>query len=131
MIRRPPRSTRTSTLFPYATVVRSMGMGKVVLPPRVKRYFAERVGTLSTLYITVLQLGTILPALVAVPVAAAVGWRISMGAWALVAVAAALPWIGVLWIERRKESELARCRAAAVATGDEAPELAEIGRAHV
>src|SRR3546814_16743383 len=98
-----------------------MGMGNVVLPPLVKRYFADRVGTLSTLYITVLQLGTILPALVAVPVAAAVGWRISMGAWALVAVAAALPWIGVLWIERRKESELARCRAAAVATGDEAP----------
>ena len=101
-----------------------MGMGNVVLPPLVKRYFADRVGTLSTLYITVLQLGTILPALVAVPVAAAVGWRISMGAWALVAVAAALPWIGVLWIERRKTSDLARCRAAAVAAGDEAPELA-------
>ena len=81
-----------------------MGMGNVVLPPLVKRYFPDRVGALSTLYITVLQLGTILPALAAVPVAAAVGWRISMGAWALVAVAAALPWIGVLWIERRKES---------------------------
>src|SRR3546814_14170804 len=101
-----------------------MGMGNVVLPPLVKRYFADRVGTLSTLYITVLQLGTILPALVAVPVAAAVGWRISMGAWALVAVAAALPWIGVLWIERRKASDLARCHDAAVAAGDEAPALA-------
>src|SRR3546814_9877072 len=111
-------------LFGSIVALAGMGMGNVVLPPLVKRYFADRVGTLSTLYITVLQLGTILPALVAVPVAAAVGWRISMGAWALVAVAAALPWIGVLWIERRKESELARCRAAAVATGDEAPELA-------
>src|SRR3546814_1385728 len=47
-----------------------------------------------------------------------------MGAWALVAVAAALPWIGVLWIERRKASDLARCHDAAVAAGDEAPELA-------
>lgn len=101
-----------------------MGIGNVVLPPLVKRYFAGRVGALSTLYITVLQLGTILPALVAVPVAAAVGWRISMGAWALVAVAATMPWIGVLWIERRKESELARCHDEAVAAGDEAPELA-------
>lgn len=100
-----------------------MGIGNVVLPPLVKRYFADRVGALSTLYITVLQLGTILPALVAVPVAAAVGWRISMGAWAVLAVAAALPWIGVLWIERRRESELARCHDAAVAAGDEAPEL--------
>jgi CP family cyanate transporter-like MFS transporter len=100
-----------------------MGMGNVVLPPLVKRYFADRVGALSTLYITVLQLGTILPALAAVPVAAAVGWRVSMGAWALVAIAAALPWVGVLWIERRKESGLARCHDAAVAAGDEAPEL--------
>lgn len=101
-----------------------MGIGNVVLPPLVKRYFAGRVGALSTLYITVLQFGTILPALVAVPVAAAVGWRISMGAWALVAVAAAVPWIGVLWIERRKESALARCHDNAVTGDDEAPELA-------
>jgi CP family cyanate transporter-like MFS transporter len=100
-----------------------MGIGNVVLPPLVKRYFPARVGALSTLYITVLQLGTILPALVAVPVAAAVGWRVSMGAWALIAIAAALPWTGVLWIERRRESELARCHDAAVAGGDEAPEL--------
>src|SRR3546814_4134466 len=27
MIRRPPRSTRTDTLFPYATLVRSGGLG--------------------------------------------------------------------------------------------------------
>ena len=100
-----------------------MGIGNVVLPPLVKRYFADRVGTLSTLYITVLQLGTILPALVAVPAAAAVGWRISMGAWALVAIAAALPWSMVLLVERRKESELARCHDAAVSAHDEAPEL--------
>jgi CP family cyanate transporter-like MFS transporter len=101
-----------------------MGMGNVVLPPLVKRYFADRVGTVSTLYITMLQLGTILPALVAVPAAAVLGWRISMGAWALLAVAAALPWIGVLVQERRKDSPLAQCHDAAVAAGDAAPELA-------
>ncbi len=101
-----------------------MGIGNVVLPPLVKRYFADRVGTVSTLYITMLQFGTILPALLAVPVATAVGWRISMGAWALLAIAAALPWIGVLLVERRKESALARCHDAAVADDDEAPELA-------
>ena len=67
-----------------------MGMGNVVLPPLVKRYFADRVGAVSTLYITVLQFGTILPALVAVPLAAEAGWRVSLGAWSLVAIAAAL-----------------------------------------
>src|SRR3546814_11909653 len=30
MIRRPPRSTRTDTLFPYTTLFRSTGMGKDV-----------------------------------------------------------------------------------------------------
>ncbi|WP_144898909.1 CynX/NimT family MFS transporter [Luteimonas cucumeris] len=100
-----------------------MGMGNVVLPPLVKRYFPDRVGAISTLYITVLQFGTILPALVAVPLAAAAGWRISLGVWSLIAVAAALPWIGVLLIERRKDSALARRHDHAVAAGDEAPEL--------
>src|SRR3546814_15303705 len=31
MIRRPPRSTRTDTLFPYTTLVRSEGAREVVL----------------------------------------------------------------------------------------------------
>src|SRR3546814_14996806 len=30
MIRRPPRSTRTDTLFPYTTLFRSLGAGKVM-----------------------------------------------------------------------------------------------------
>ena len=39
-----------------------MGIGNVILPPLVKRYFPDRVGPVSSLYITVLQVGTILPA---------------------------------------------------------------------
>jgi len=70
-----------------------MGIGNVVVPPLVKRYFANKVGTMSTLYISVLQLGTMTPALLAVPVANAAGWRVSLGMWALLALAAALPWL--------------------------------------
>ena len=70
-----------------------MGIGNVVVPPLVKRYFANKVGAMSTLYISVLQLGTMLPALLAVPVANAAGWRVSLGMWALLALAAALPWL--------------------------------------
>ena len=70
-----------------------MGIGNVVVPPLVKRYFANKVGTMSTLYISMLQLGTMLPALLAVPVAQAAGWRVSLGMWALLALAAALPWL--------------------------------------
>lgn len=70
-----------------------MGIGNVVVPPLVKRYFADRVGTVSTLYITVLQAGTMIPALLAVPVAEEYDWRISLGMWALLSLAAMLPWL--------------------------------------
>src|SRR3546814_21178881 len=39
MIRRPPRSTRTDTLFPYTTLLRSRG---VQADPRVGRLLARR-----------------------------------------------------------------------------------------
>src|SRR3546814_17402660 len=40
MIRRPPRSTRTDTLFPYTTLFRSIGLSKI---PRVVDMFARRL----------------------------------------------------------------------------------------
>ncbi|TDB26923.1 MFS transporter [Stenotrophomonas sp. ATCM1_4] len=76
-----------------AIALAGMGMGNVVVPPLVKRYFADRVGTLSTIYITVLQAGTMIPALLAVPMADAFDWRISLGMWSLLSLAALLPWI--------------------------------------
>ncbi|MCC5046577.1 CynX/NimT family MFS transporter [Xanthomonas campestris] len=69
-----------------------LGVGNVVLPPLVKRYFGDRVGGVSTLYITVLQVGTLLPALMAVPVADAWGWRSSMMVWMLPALLALIAW---------------------------------------
>lgn len=80
-------------LFGSAVALAGMGIGNVVVPPLVKRYFADRVGTLSTLYITVLQAGTMLPALLAVPVADRFDWRVSLGMWSLLSVAAVLPWL--------------------------------------
>src|SRR3546814_13361360 len=48
MIRRPPRSTRTDTLFPYTTLFRSAGLpvprGIVVRSADEAAAFAERVG---------------------------------------------------------------------------------------
>src|SRR3546814_6993498 len=37
MIRRPPRSTRTDTLFPYTTLFRSAPLLPAVLRPRLRR----------------------------------------------------------------------------------------------
>lgn len=107
-----------------ALALGGMGVGNVVIPPLVKRYFPDRVGSLSTLYITFVQLGTVLPALVAVPLANASDWRVSTGSWTVVAVAAAVPWVAVLMMERNKDSSLARAHDGAVHGADEAPELA-------
>lgn len=110
-------------LVSSAVALAGMGIGNVVLPPLVKRYFPTRIGIVSTAYITVLQLGTMLPALLAVPMAQAAGWPVALGAWSLIAVAAALVWLAVLAQERRHNTVLAQAHDQAVKADDEAPEL--------
>src|SRR3546814_968547 len=46
MVRRPPRSTRTDTLFPYTTLFRSVGDQQVPPPLLVKRGHRRFQGTL-------------------------------------------------------------------------------------
>jgi CP family cyanate transporter-like MFS transporter len=73
-----------------------MAVGNVLLPPLVKRYFPDRVGLMTSLYATVLAVSTLVPPLLAVPVADSAGWRYSVGMWAVLGVIAALPWLAVL-----------------------------------
>ena len=91
-----------------ATVVTllGVGVGNVLLPPAVKRYFPDRVGLVTAIYATILSISTAVPALVAVPIADAAGWRVSLGVWFLVALTAAIPWIP-LAIRSRRAAETA------------------------
>jgi CP family cyanate transporter-like MFS transporter len=73
-----------------------MAVGNVLLPPLVKRYFPDRIGLMTSMYATVLALSTLLPPLIAVPVADAAGWRFSVGMWGVFALAALLPWLLVI-----------------------------------
>ncbi|MFF1572062.1 CynX/NimT family MFS transporter [Leifsonia sp. NPDC058292] len=73
-----------------------MGVGNVLLPPLVKRYFPDRIGLVTSLYATVMSVSTLLPPLVAVPVADASNWHISVGMWAIVSLIAVLPWLNIL-----------------------------------
>lgn len=86
-----------------ALALAGMGVGNVVLPPIVKKYFPDRVGVVTALYVTVISLGTTAPPLAAVPIADAAGWRISIGWWAALNVLAVLPWLTV-WPQRRAEA---------------------------
>ncbi|MET0289374.1 MAG: MFS transporter [Pseudoxanthomonas sp.] len=114
-----------SLLAASAIALAGMGMGNVVLPPLVKRYFPDRIGTVSSAYITILQIGTLLPALLAVPVAQAGGWRLSLGTWTLTAAAAASLWWAVRRVEARATSTLTTLHDQAVEGGDTAPEMPE------
>ncbi|WP_413248060.1 CynX/NimT family MFS transporter [Sinomonas flava] len=84
-----------------ALALAGMGAGNVVLPPMVKKYFPDRIGLVTALYVTIISLGTTIPPLVAVPVADAAGWRASVGWWAAVNAVAILPWLSV-WPGRRR-----------------------------
>ncbi|HEV3426331.1 MAG TPA: MFS transporter [Paraburkholderia sp.] len=70
-----------------------MGMANVLLPATIKRYLPQRVGAMTAAYCIMSAIGAAAPSLLAVPVAHLFGWRVSVGAWSLLAVAAALPWL--------------------------------------
>jgi CP family cyanate transporter-like MFS transporter len=84
-------SLLAATLLTFVGV----GVGNVLLPPIVKRYFPDRVSYVTTLYATLIAVSTALPALAAVPVATTFGWRISLGVWFVAALTALAPWIVV------------------------------------
>lgn len=82
-----------------------LGAGNVLLPPLVKKYFPTKVGLLTALYVTILNLGTALPAQLAVPVAVSSGWQISLVTWAGVSVIAMIPWLLMLMAPKKQEAD--------------------------
>ncbi|HLP22823.1 MAG TPA: MFS transporter [Microbacteriaceae bacterium] len=77
-----------------------IGVGNVLLPPLVKTYFPDRIGVMTTTYVTLFAVGNVLPPLVAVPVAQLSNWRVSLGLWAIGATLAIAPWVLMWWRSR-------------------------------
>lgn len=88
-----------------------MGIGNIVMPPLVMRYFSDRIAMMSTVYITCVQIGTMVPAAIAVPVADGANWKVSLAAWAVIPFAAIGPWLWVLRHRRRNPSTAAKTTA--------------------
>lgn len=86
----------TSEVWPFlaltAVIMAGYGIGNVVLPPLVKKYFPDRVGIVTAGYVTLLAVGTAISPQLAVPVAGAADWRVSIGMWAAVSFVVLLPW---------------------------------------
>ena len=78
------------------------GIGNVLLPPIVRRYFPDRVALLTAVYVCVVGVGTAVPAAVAAPVAEQVGWRFLLGLWSVNSVVALVPWLVIIARERRQ-----------------------------
>ena len=70
-----------------------IGIGNVLLPVIVKRYFPERIGVLTAVYAVFFSLSGTSPAFVSVPLADAVGWRMALASWAITSLLALVPWI--------------------------------------
>lgn len=83
-------------LLSTAMIFAAVGVGNILLPPLVKKYFPDRIGLMTTIYSTTMAVATFSPPLVAVPVADAAGWRLSLGLWAVFALVAMIPWIAML-----------------------------------
>jgi CP family cyanate transporter-like MFS transporter len=73
-----------------------MAMANVLIPSLVKRHYPDRVGPLTAIYTTALAIGLTSALVLTVPIAQAFGsWRAGLAAWAVLAMLAVLPWIGL------------------------------------
>ena len=93
-----------------AIVGAAIVVGNVLLPALVKREFPERVGLMTSVYLTALGITGALAAGVSVPVAqlTGMGWRGSLALWALPAFLAALAWVPQLRRSDQPESASAQ-----------------------
>ncbi|WP_405852880.1 MFS transporter [Streptomyces sp. NBC_00090] len=91
---RPLASGTAGFLAASALALMGIAVSNVLMPVIVKRYFPDRIGTMTGLYSMALALGTSVAAAATVPMTEALGdWRLGLGVWAAVAALAVLPWI--------------------------------------
>ncbi|MER7462733.1 MFS transporter [Streptomyces sp. NPDC097981] len=102
---RPLTDNAAGFLAASALSLAGIALTNVLLPVIVKRWFPDRVGTMTGLYSMALALGTSLAAAVTVPMTSALGgsWRTGLLVWAVLAVAAVLPWLPVTASVRREK----------------------------
>ena len=82
-----------------------MAMANVLLPSLVKLHFPDRVGPVTAIYTTALAVGLTSALVLTVPISEAYGgWRSGLGAWAVVALVAAVPWLGLVAHDRALET---------------------------
>ncbi|MER6497445.1 CynX/NimT family MFS transporter [Streptomyces griseorubiginosus] len=92
---RPYTGSTPGFLAASALALMGIAVSNVLMPVIVKRWFPDRVGSMTGLYSMALALGTSAAAAVTVPLTDALGggWQSGLAVWAALAGAAVLPWI--------------------------------------
>ena len=92
---RPYAGGTAGFLAASAFALMGIAVSNVLMPVIVKRWFPDRVGSMTGLYSMALALGTAAAAAVTVPMTEVLGgsWQSGLTVWAALAAAAVLPWI--------------------------------------
>jgi CP family cyanate transporter-like MFS transporter len=92
---RPYAGGTAGFLAASALALMGIAVSNVLMPVIVKRWFPDRVGSMTGLYSMALALGTSAAAAVTVPVTEGLGgsWQSGLALWAGLAAAAVLPWL--------------------------------------
>ncbi|SCE03040.1 MFS transporter, CP family, cyanate transporter [Streptomyces sp. Termitarium-T10T-6] len=95
LVVRPYIGSTAGFLAASALALMGIAVSNILMPVIVKRWFPDRVGTMTGLYSMALALGTALAAALTVPVTGALGgnWQTGLVVWAVLAAVAVLPWI--------------------------------------
>ncbi|MDX2558048.1 MFS transporter [Streptomyces sp. TX20-6-3] len=122
LILRPFAGGTVGFLAASALALMGIAVSNVLMPVIVKRYFPDRIGSMTGLYSMALALGTSMAAAATVPMTAALGgdWRIGLGVWAAIAALAVLPWIPLV---RDRDRATRETRTTAAATETAAPRI--------
>ncbi|MER5732154.1 MFS transporter [Streptomyces sp. NPDC002138] len=120
---RPFADSAAGFLAASALSLAGIALTNVLLPVIVKRYFPDRVGTMTGLYSMALAAGTSLAAAATVPMTDALGgsWRTGLLVWALLAVLAVLPWLAIAAAARREKRAATADGAAPASRPDAGP----------
>ncbi|MDX3529560.1 CynX/NimT family MFS transporter [Streptomyces sp. ID05-39B] len=99
---RPYAGGTAGFLAASALALMGIAVSNVLMPVIVKRWFPDRVGSMTGLYSMALALGTSAAAAVTVPMTDMLGgdWRTGLVVWAGLAAAAVAPWLALAARER-------------------------------
>ncbi|MFF5443076.1 CynX/NimT family MFS transporter [Streptomyces achromogenes] len=98
LVIRPYVGNTAGFLAASALALMGIAVSNVLMPVIVKRWFPDRVGSMTGLYSMSLAAGTSLAAALTVPLTDAMGgdWKSGLVVWAAIAAAAVLPWLPLL-----------------------------------